>query len=154
MTGSTDAAPPQLRLREGGIAALFLLLTVVGLILISRTDAIFYAPQYSLYLITAALFAGAIPGPLVRLWDLPGQLLYWNAVGWAIGLVIFGLASVGSLPILPLILAAFGLTFWPRTSESTVPWQAIAIVLVGGFLVCWLAWGDVEFSLPPEWNLG
>lgn len=152
MTGSADAAPSMLRLREGGVAALFLLLAALALYLISRTDAIFYAPQHSLYLITAGLFALSSPGPLVRMWDLPGQILYWNAVGWAIGLVVFGLASVGSLPIVTLILAAFALTFWPREPGTTMPWQAIAIALLGGLLVCWLAWGDVEFALPPEWS--
>ena len=154
MTGSADAAPAMLRPRKGGVAALVLLLAALALYLISRTDAIFYAPQHPLYLITAALFALSAPGPLVRAWDLPGQILYWNAVGWAIGLVVFGLASVGSLPIVTLILAAFALTFWPRDPGATMPWQAIAIALLGGLLVCWLAWGDVEFALPPEWNMG
>lgn len=150
MTGSADAAPSSLRLREGGIAALFLLAAAVVLILFSRTDAIYFAPQHPLYLITAGLFALSAPGPLLRPWDLPGQILFFNAVGWSIGLVTFGLASVGSLPILTLILAAFAFSFWPRTPGSTIPWQAIAIALLGGLLVCWLAWGDVEFALPPE----
>ena len=150
MTGSADAAPSSLRLREGGVAALFLLAAAVTLYLVSRTDAIFYAPQHPLYLITAALFLLAAPGPLLRAWDLPGQLFYWNAVGWALGLVTFGLASVGSLPILTLILAAFAFSFWPRTPETTVPWKIVAIAVLGGLFVCWLAWRDVEFSLPPE----
>jgi hypothetical protein len=154
MTGSAEATPSPLRLREGGVATLFLLAAALALYLISRTDAIFYAPQHPLYLVTAVLFALSSPGPLLRPWDLPGQILYWNAVGWAIGLVIFGLASVGSLPILTLILAAFALSFWPRTPESTMPWHAIAIALLGGLFVCWLAWGDVEFALPSEWNRG
>ena len=152
MTGSADAAPSPVRVREGGVAALFLLAASLALYLISRTDTIYYAPQHPLYVVTAVLFATGMPGPLLRLWDLPGQILFWNAVGWAIGLVFFGLASVGALPILPLILAAFALSFWPRTPDSTLPWQAIAIALLGGLLVCWLAWGDVEFALPQEWN--
>lgn len=154
MTASPDAAPTWLRLREGGLASLLLLLAALALYLVSRTAAILYAPQHDLYLVTVALFALAIPGPVLRPWDLAGQLFFWNAVGWAIGLVVFGLASVGSLPIWPLILAAFAITFWPRAPGTTLPWYAIAIVLVGGILVCWLAWGDVEFALPPEWNTG
>ena len=154
MTGPADAAPSPFRPREGGVAALFLLLAALALYLISRTDAIFYATQHPLYLITAGLFALSSPGPLLRPLDLPGQILFWNAVGWAIGLVVFGLASVGALPILTLILAVFALSFWPRTPESMVPWQVIAIALLGGLFVCWLAWGDVEFALPSEWNRG
>lgn len=154
MTGSADAAPSPFRLREGGVATLFLLAAAVALVLIARTDAIYYAPQHPLYLITAALFALSSPGPLLRPLDLPGQILFWNAVGWAIGLALFGLASVGAFPILTLILAAFAVSFWPRTPGSTIPWQSIAIALIGGLFVCWIAWGDVEFALPPEWSEG
>ncbi len=114
--------------------------------------SIYYAPQHPLYLITAALYALSIPGPLLRHPDLPGQLLFWNAGGWALGLALFGLASVGALPILPLILALVGYTFWPRTQASTLPPGVVAIVLLGGFAVCWLAWGDVEFALPHTWG--
>ena len=152
MTGSVDAAPSPFRLREGGLASLLLLAAALALALMARADTIYYAPQHPLYLITAALYALSIPGPLLRHWDMPGQLLFWNAGGWALGLAMFGLASVGALPILPLILALVGYTFWPRTPESTLPPGAVAIVLIGGFVVCWLAWGDVEFALPHTWG--
>lgn len=148
MTESPDAAPSLLRLREGWIATLFLIGATVVLLLVTRTDVVQFAPQEPLYLVTAALFALSIPGPMVRLWDLPGQLFFWNAMGWGTGLTLFGLASVGSLPILPLILAAFGVSFWPREPGSTAPWQAITIALIGGLLVCWMFWGDVAFEIP------
>ena len=57
MTGSANAAPAHLRLREGGVAMLFLLAAALALYLISRTDAIYYAPQHPLYLVTAAVMA-------------------------------------------------------------------------------------------------
>lgn len=148
MTESPDAALSHLRLREGGIASLFLLATTLALFFISRIDVVAFAPQHALYLVTTALFALSIPGPLFRVWDLPGQLVFWNATGWGIGLVLFGFASVGSMPILPLILAAFAVSFWPRTPETTVQWQVIAIVLLGGLVVCRIFWGDVAFELP------
>lgn len=152
MTERGDAAPPWLRLREGGIAALFLLAATAALYLITLTDAIRFAPQHNLYLVTVALFALSVPGPLLRPWDLPGQVVFWNAVGWAIGLVIFGLASVGSLPVLTLLLAAFAYSFWPRTPETTMPWRSVAIALLGGLIVCWIAWGEVVFELPSSWG--
>jgi hypothetical protein len=152
MTEREDAAPSWLRLREGGIASLFLLAAALALYLITLTDAIEFAPQHNLYLITVALFALSIPGPLLRAWDLPGQVLFWNAVGWAIGLVIFGLASVGSLPVVTLILAVFAWSFWPRTPQTTMPWRPVAIALLGGFIVCWIAWGEVVFELPTNWG--
>jgi hypothetical protein len=141
------------RLREGWITTLFLLAATVILFLVTRTEVVRFAPQEHLYLITAGLFALSIPGPIVRLWDLPAQLFFWNAMGWGTGLVLFGLASVGSLPILPLILAALGVSFWPREPGSTAPWQAIAIALLGGLLVCWLAWGDIAFDIPFDYGV-
>lgn len=152
MTESPDATPSLFRLREGWIASLFLLGATVTLFLITRTEVVRFAPQETLYIVTAALFAVTIPGPLVRLWDLPAQLFFWNAMGWGAGLAIFGLASVGSLPIWPLILALLGLTFWPREPETTAPWEAILIASMGGFLVCFMAWGDVVFEIPPEFS--
>jgi hypothetical protein len=153
MTESPDAAPSIFRLREGWIATLFLLGATVVLLLVTRTDVVQFAPQEPLYLVTAGLFALSIPGPIVRLWDLPAQLFLWNAMGWGTGLVLFGLASVGSLPILPLILAALGVSFWPHEPGSTVPWQAIAIALLGGLLVCWVAWGDIVFDIPFDYGI-
>jgi hypothetical protein len=150
MTDSPDAPSPYFRLREGWIATLFLIGATVILFLITRTEVVRFAPQEPLYIVTSALFALTVPGPIVRLWDLPAQLFFWNAMGWGIGLMIFGLASVGSLPILPLILAMFGLSFWPREPEKTAPWQAIAIALLGGLFVCRLAWGDVAFEIPSD----
>lgn len=148
MSQSTDAAPSMFRLREGWMAALFLLGATLSLLFITRTDVVNFSPQEHLYLATAGLLALTIPGPLLRPWDLPAQLFFWNAIGWGIGLVVFGLASVGALPILPLILAAFGLSFWPRDPGRTAPPEAIVIASLGGLLVCFIAWGDIEFSIP------
>lgn len=143
-----DVAPSMFRLREGWIASLCLLGATVALFLITRTDVVRFAPQEPLYIVTAGLFALTIPGPVVRAWDLPAQLFFWNAIGWGTGLVLFGLASVGSLPIWPIILALLGLTFWPRKPETTAPWEAVAIASLGGLVLCRMVWGDVVFELP------
>jgi hypothetical protein len=152
MTETSENAPSMLRLREGGIASLFLLGATVALLLITRTDVVKFAPQEPLYLVTAGLFAITIPGPIVRIWDVPAQLFFWNALGWGTGLMLFGLGSVGALPILPLILALFGLSFWSHEPGKNLPWEAISIVLIGGMLVCLLSWGDVEFSIPSNYT--
>jgi hypothetical protein len=148
MTESMDPAQPHIRIREGGIATLFLLAAMLAMYLITRIDVVRLSPQHGLYLVTVALFALSVPGPLVRLWDVPGQLLFWNAMGWGMGLALFGLASVGAMPILPLILAGFAISFWPRDPERTLPAQAVAIVLLGGLAVCWISWGEIAFDLP------
>src|SRR5690606_41971733 len=101
MSQSTDAAPSMFRLREGWMAALFLLGATLSLLFITRTDVVNFSPQEHLYLATAGLLALTIPGPLLRPWDLPAQLFFWNSIGWGIGLVVFVLASFGALPIPP-----------------------------------------------------
>jgi hypothetical protein len=147
-----DAAPrppsSPFRLRDGGIATLFLIAALLILLGITRTDVIAYAQQVDLFYITAMLIALAVPGPIIRLWDLPGQLWLWNAAGWCLGLVIFGMASFGATPMLPLILIAFALTFWPREDGAPLPWTGASIGLVGGFLICWALWDNAYADIP------
>lgn len=139
---------PPLRIREGGIASLFLTGALLILFGLTRTDVIAYAQQLDLFYITAVLIALAIPGPVLRLWDLAGQLFLWNAAGWCLGLSLLGMASIGAMPMLPLILIVFALSFWPRPENAPVPWLGGSIALIGGFLVCWALWSNVYADLP------
>jgi hypothetical protein len=140
------ASPPPsspFRLREGGIAALFLAGALLLMFGITRTDVIAYAQQLDLFYIAAAMIALAVPGPIIRLWDLPGQLCLWNAAGWCMGLSVFGMASIGATPMFPLVLLGLALTFWPRPEGFPIPWLGASIAFAGGFLLCWALWGDV-----------
>lgn len=152
MAPERDAASPPpsppLRLREGAIATLFLTGALLVLLGLTRTAVIAYAQQIDLFYIAAMLIALAIPGPILRIWDLPGQLLLWNAIGWCLGLAILGMPSIGATPMLPLILMAFTISFWPRAEDGLVPWIASGIALVGGFLICWALWDNVYADIP------
>ncbi len=152
MAPEPDAASPPpsppFRLRDGGIATLFLIAALLILLGLTRTDVIAYAQQIDLFYITVMLIALAVPGPIIRLWDLPGQLLLWNAAGWCLGLAILGMASFGATPMLPLILIAFALSFWPREDGAPLPWMGASIGLAGGFLICWALWDNVYADIP------
>lgn len=143
-----DAHPVIFRWRDGAIATLLILAALVILLGLTRTDLIHYSQQHDLFYITSGLIALSLPGPILRVWDVPGQLLLWNAVGWGLGLAIFGMVSIGSAPILPLVLLGASLTFWPRSDDETTPWLGAMIALAGGFLVCWILWGNVYADIP------
>jgi hypothetical protein len=132
---------PPLRLRDGAIAALFLLGATVIMLALTRADVIAYAPQRPLFVLVAALIATASPGPLLRIWDLPGQILLANAAGWCLAVALLGMPSIGATPLLPLILLGFGATFWPREVGTPVPLLGLAIAFAGGGLLCWAVWG-------------
>lgn len=152
MAPEPDAASPRpsrsFRLRDGGIATFFLIAALLILLGLTRTDVIAYAQQIDLFYITVMLIALAVPGPIVRPWDLPGQLLLWNAAGWCLGLVILGIPSFGASPMLPLILIAFALSFWPREDSGPLPWMGASIALAGGFLICWALWDNAYVDIP------
>lgn len=145
--GSPRPSPP-FRFRDGSLATLSILGGLVMLLGLTRVDIIHYAQQRDLYYITVALIALSLPGPIVTLWDLPGQLLLWNALGWGLGLSILGLPSIGATPLLPLVLLAIALTFWPRPDDLPIPWLGAMIALVGGFLTCWALWGNEYGEIP------
>ncbi|HWV25288.1 MAG TPA: hypothetical protein VNZ58_13955 [Thermomicrobiales bacterium] len=145
---ATARRPPLLRWRDGAIPTALILVGLVILFGLTRTNVIHYSQQHDLFYITAGLIALSVPGPIVRIWDIPGQLLLWNALGWGLGLVIFGMASIGATPILPLVLLGAALTFWPRTEDEPSPWLGATIALAGGFIACWVLWGNVYPDIP------
>lgn len=136
------------RLKDGWIATLFLIGALLLIIGITRTDVIRYAEQVDLFDFTALLIALTIPGPILAIWDLPGQLLLWNAAGWCLGLSLFGMASVGATPVVPLILLGFALSFWPRREGIPIPWLGAGISALGGFLICWALWERAFTGMP------
>lgn len=139
------------RLQEGAIASVLALASSITMLLITRSDAIEFAIEYPLYVIASVTLITSAIGPLIEIFDTIGQILLWNGIGWTAGLTFFGLESVGSMPIWPLMLAIIALTFWPRVPERPVPSVAIAIALLGGFALCWLGWSDVSLPIPMEW---
>lgn len=138
--------------RQGAFATLFLVGAALSLFLMLRADSIAFAPQRHLYLITGIIMLVASCGPLHPVLDLPGQILTWNALGWCLGLVVCGWQGVGSLPLLPLILGGFAISWWPKRTHGMMPAGAMAIALLGGFAVVWLAWGDIRFTIPEQWR--
>lgn len=141
-------SPPLLRLRDGAIASIFIVLGLLVLLALTRADVIAYAPQRELFYFAAALIALAIPGPVIRAWDLVGQLLLWNSAGWCLGLSLLGMASFGAITLFPLVLLAFAITFWPRDEDWPVPWAGIMISFAGGIIVCWALWEMVYTATP------
>lgn len=136
------------RLRDGAIATILILIGLLVLLAISRTEVVRFSQQYELFLITAGVIALSLPGPIVRLWDLPGQLLLWNGLGWGLGLSFLGLPSIGATPLVPMILIAAAITFWPREDDWPVPWAGAGIAIIGGFITCWLLWNNVYPDIP------
>ena len=139
------------RLKDGAIASVLALASGITMLLITRTDAIEFAIEYPLYVIASLILIASAIGPLFEISDTIGQILLWNGVGWSAGLAFFGMESVGSMPIWPLMLAIMALAFWPRIPTRAVPPMAIAIALLGGFGLCWLGWSDVNIPIPTEW---
>lgn len=143
--------PDLARLRHGWMAAAFALAAGLSMLLLTQVDTIEFAPQRWLYTITGWLLVASAIGPLVEVLDAFGHILLWNGIGWSAGLALFGLESVGSMPIWPLMLAALALTFWPKDPEHVLPPAAIIIALLGGFAICWLGWSDISLPIPSDW---
>lgn len=150
MTHAPDPAStsPPVRLRDGWITSLLLIGAVIVILALTRTDLIFYAQQRDLFLIAAMILALSTPGPVLRLWEMPGLLLLWNATGWCLALLVFGMPSIGATMMFPLILMVVAATFWPRPEERPLPWLAMSISLIGGFVICWLLWDSPYARLP------
>lgn len=127
------------------LAAGFQALAAAAMWLILRTEVVQESSQRGLFLITAVLLTLAVPGPVVPQVGLPCQVVLWYAIGWSSGIVLFGIGANGALPMLPLILVGFGLTFWPAGREGRFPWQAAAIGVISGMIACGMLWG---FDLP------
>lgn len=141
--------PDLLRLRQGALAAVLALAAGGSMLMITRVDTIEFAPQRPLYILAGWLLIIAAIGALVTVLDTAGLILLWNAMGWSAGLAVFGLESVGSMPLWPLMLAALALTFWPRVPGRSLPPAAIMIAFVGGFAICWFGWAD---PVPASWR--
>jgi hypothetical protein len=152
MATAPDAAPPtpspRLRLRDGWLATLAILAAALVLLGLARTSVIAASDERDLFPFAAAVTALALPGPILRLWDVPGQILLWNAAGWCLGLLVMGLSSVGAQPMLPLIILLFALTFWPRTEGTPVLWVPGAVAFLGGAGACILAWEEIAPAIP------
>ena len=145
--GAGDAPTPMRRLRQGAAATLVLLVAALILLGIARTGVI--AADHALPVRAAAgIVLLAMPGPLLRAWDLPGQLLLWNAIGWCLALVALGLASVGATTIVPLVLLLVALSLWPRPDDAPPLWLPGAIALAGGAIAGIILWESGGGVLP------
>ena len=142
------------RFRSGGLATLFTVAAGVSLVLLSRVTVIKHSDHTLLYVVAGWIMIVAAAGPLISVLKPFGELLVWNATGWSIGLAVLGLDTVGAMPMWPIMLAALALTFWPREPEESLPASAIIISVVGGVLVCWLAWSRPEVPTLDSWLEG
>lgn len=142
------------RIRSGGLAALFTLAAGVSLLLLSRVTVIAYSEHTILYLVAGWIVVAGAVGPLVPVLKPYGELLVWNGTGWSIGLAVLGLDTVGAMPMWPIMLVALALTFWPREPEESLPVSAIAIAVLGGIFVCWLAWTQPQVPTLDTWLEG
>lgn len=139
------------RVRSGGLAMLLTLAAGISLLLLTRVDAIEFAPQLPMYRVSAGILLAAAIGPLIPEAEPWFRILLWNGTGWTVGLAVFGLESVGAMPLWPIMLAALALTFWPRSEEKQLPASAVVIALLGGFLVCWLGWSQPDLPKIDTW---
>lgn len=139
------------RFRTGGLAALFTLAAGVSLLLLSRVTVIADSDHPLLYVIAGSILTAATIGPLVPTLKPYSEILVWNGTGWSIGLAILGLDTVGAMPMWAIVLVALALTFWPRQPDESLPGSAIAISLIGGMLVCWLAWSQPDIPTFDTW---
>lgn len=142
------------RIRSGGLAVLFTLAAGVSLLLLSRVTVVVWSDHTILYPIAGCILLLAAIGPLFPVLNPYCELLVWNGTGWSIGLAVLGLDTVGAMPMWPIMLAALALTFWPREEEQTLPVSAIAVSLLGGVLVCWLAWSQPQVPTFDTWLEG
>lgn len=139
------------RFRTGGLAALFTLAAGVSLLLLSRVTVIADSDHPHLYVIAGCILIAATIGPLVPVLKPYSEILVWNGTGWSIGLAVLGLGTVGAMPMWAIVLVALALTFWPRESGESLPVSAISISLIGGILVCWLAWSRPDVPTLDSW---
>lgn len=142
------------RIRSGGLAALFTLAAGLSLLLLSRVSVVAWSDHTILYPIAGWILIIASLGPLIPVLKPYCELLVWNGTGWSIGLAVLGLDTVGAMPMWPIMLAALALTFWPREEEQRLPASAIVIALLGGALVCWLAWSQPQVPTFDTWLEG
>lgn len=142
------------RIRSGGLAMIFTLAAGMSLLLLSRVTVIEYSEHTILYPIAGCILILAAFGPLIPVLKPYCELLVWNGTGWSIGLAVLGLDTVGAMPMWPIMLAALALTFWPRDEEQQLPVSAIAVSLLGGALVCWLAWSQPNVPTLDTWLEG
>lgn len=142
------------RIQTGGLATLFTLAAGATLLLLSNANVIANSDHTLLYIVAGWILIVAAIGPLVPVLKPYAELLVWNATGWSIGLAVLGLDTVGAMPMWPIMLAALALTFWPRDPEQSLPVSAIAIVVIGGMLVCWLAWSRPQVPTLDTWLEG
>lgn len=133
-------------IRESGLAFAFTLAAGGTLLLMTRSNVIKFSDHLLLYQIAAWILIGAAVISLIPQLKPFAELLVWNGTGWSAGLAVLGLESVGAMPLWPIMLAALALTFWPRQEDRHVPASAIAVALIGGVLVCWLAWESPDLS--------
>lgn len=142
------------RIRSGGLAALFTLAAGLSLLLLSRVTVVAWSDHTTLYPIAGWILIVASIGPLIPVLKPYCELLVWNGTGWSVGLAVLGLDTVGAMPMWPIMLAALALTFWPREEEQKLPVSAIVISLLGGVLVCWLAWSQPAVPTFDTWLEG
>ena len=140
MAQAPEHAAPPVRLRQGWASALVLLAAAGVLYGISRTGVVASSDHVLPLQVAIGIILLALPGPLLRTWDVPGQLLVWNAAGWCLGLVALGLANVGATTIVPLVLLLLALSRWPRTAGVPPLWLPGAIALAGGVVACGILW--------------
>ncbi len=142
------------RLRTGGLAVVFTLAAGIVMVLLSQVTVIEFSDHTMLYPIAGSILIVAAVGPLFSQVRPYCELLVWNGTGWSIALAVLGLDTVGAMPMWAVVLAALALTFWPREPEQQLPISAIAIALLGGVLVCWLAWSQPNVPTLDTWLEG
>jgi len=140
MAQAPDYALPRGRLRQGWAPALVLLAAAVILYGISRTGVVARSDHVLPLQVATGIILLALPGTLLRAWDVPGQLLVWNASGWCLGLVALNLATVGATTTVPLVLLLVALSLWPRTAGLPPLGLPGPITLVGGVVACAILW--------------
>lgn len=142
------------RIRNGGLAVLFTLAAAVSMLLLSRVTVISNSDHTLLYQFTSWIFFAASVGPLLRYLRPFCEIFVWNASGWSIALAVLGLDTVGAMPMWPIMLAALGLTFWPREPGEQLPVSVISIAIVGGMIACWLLWAQPDLPALDTWLEG
>lgn len=142
------------RVRKNGLAVVFTLAAAVSLFLLSRVTVIANSDHQLLYQLASWIFFAASIGPLIAVLKPYCELLVWNGAGWSIALAVMGLDTVGAMPMWPIMLAAVGLTYWPREEGQHLPVSAIGIALVGGIIACWLLWEQPNIPTLDTWLEG